>query len=674
MFLEKVNSPQDLKKLTEAELRTYSDELRTYLIDVMSKVGGHVAANLGVVELTAALHYVFNTPSDKIVWDVGHQCYAHKIITGRREEFPTIRQDGGISGFTKISESPYDAFGAGHSSTSVSAGLGFAESEWVRGTNNQVVSVIGDGALTAGMAYEALNHGGHLRRPNFIVVFNDNEMSISENVGALAKFFGKRVTSKLYNRARDEIKLKLKAVSTNEIDIYEKVKSLRHAVKDFFSTSSFFEALGFRYVGPIDGHNISELVAALKSVKELSLEAMDISRKENVAGAFEGDAPVLIHIKTKKGLGLHAAEQNPGDFHGVSGFDKITGQPVKKPGIAPTYTSVFSQTICRLAETDKTIVAVTAAMPDGTGLNKFQKLYPNRFYDVGIAEQHAITFSAALRLNGLKPAVALYSTFLQRAYDQVIHDAAIQKVPLALFLDRAGLVGADGPTHHGVFDMSFLRCVPGMNIMAPKDENELQHMVFTALNCDKLVAVRFPRGEGLGVALDSQLKMLPLGKSEKLVHHIQPEVCIWAAGSTVQAAVAAAKELRAAGIGCEVVNSRFIKPLDTEALLKDAVRVSLIVTVEENAVVGGLGSAVLESLAKNNMNIPVLNLGIPDEFIEHGNQNRLREYCHIDQKSIVTDTKKRLEQIKAKFIPKKVSGPINISMPESSNNPAPVRH
>ncbi|MDZ4678643.1 MAG: 1-deoxy-D-xylulose-5-phosphate synthase [Oligoflexia bacterium] len=644
-LLETINSPEDLKQLTQAQLSVYSDELREFLIQTMSKIGGHVAANLGVVELTTALHYVFDTPHDKIVWDVGHQCYAHKIITGRRDKFHTIRQDGGLSGFTKISESPYDVFGAGHSSTSVSAGLGVAEGEWQNGTDNQVVSIIGDGALTAGIAYEALNHAGHLRRPNYIVIFNDNEMSISENVGALAQFFGKRVNSSLYNNMRAEIKTALKSVSTREMNVFEKVKLLSHVVKDLFSTSSFFEALGFRYVGPIDGHNVPELISTLNSVKELSRGSMDNARANFGVLGFEVDPPILVHVKTKKGLGLKTAEQRPGDFHGVTGFCMNTGEPTKKPAQAPTYTSIFSQTLCRLAESDSKIVAVTAAMADGTGLGKFQKQYPERFYDVGIAEQHAVTFSGAMSLSGLRPAVAIYSTFLQRAYDQVIHDVAIQNIPLALFLDRGGLVGADGPTHHGVFDMSFLRCIPGAHIMAPKDENELQHMVYTALYCEKLASVRFPRGEGYGVALDSKLQMLPLGKCEKLINHIKPEVIIWAAGSCVYPALEAGKELQAMGVACEVVNARFIKPLDIEVLLKDASRAQLIVSVEENAVIGGLGSAILEGLATHQVMIPVLNLGLPDEFIEHGSLGRLRTYCHIDQKSIVNDTLKRLEKI-----------------------------
>jgi 1-deoxy-D-xylulose-5-phosphate synthase len=643
-LLDTVNSPKDLKKLSLTELGFYSDELREFLINTMSKIGGHVAANLGVVELTSVLHYVFDTPNDKIVWDVGHQCYAHKVITGRREKFHTIRQDGGLSGFTKISESPYDVFGAGHSSTAVSAGLGVAEGEWQKGTDNQVVSIIGDGALTAGLAYEGLNHAGHLRRPNYIVIFNDNEMSISENVGALAQFFGKRVNSSLYNNMRAEIKIALKAVSTREMNVFEKVKLLSHVVKDLFSASSFFEALGFRYVGPIDGHDIPELVSTLTSVRELSHESMERARANFGQPGFEVDPPILVHVKTKKGLGLKTAEQRPGDFHGVTGFCMKTGEPSKKPTQVPSYTGIFSQTLCRIAESDPKVVAVTAAMADGTGLNKFQKQYPERFYDVGIAEQHAVTFSGAMRLSGLRPAVAIYSTFLQRAYDQVIHDVATQKIPLALFLDRAGLVGADGPTHHGVFDMSFLRCVPGAHIMAPKDENELQHMVYTALYCDKFSAVRFPRGEGYGVALDSKLQMLPLGKSEKLLNHIKPEVVIWAAGSCVYPALEAGKELQAMGIGCEVVNARFIKPLDTEALLKDATRAKLIVSVEENAVIGGLGSAVLEALASNAQTMPVLNLGLPDEFIEHGSLGRLRAYSKIDQKSIVAETLKRLEK------------------------------
>ena len=662
MVLDRVNSPEELKKLEVGELKDYSDELRRFMVEIMSEVGGHVAANLGVVELTTALHYVFDTPADKLVWDVGHQCYAHKIITGRKNSFSTIRQDGGISGFTKITESPYDVFGAGHSSTSVSAGLGVAEAEWQKKSDNQVVTVIGDGALTAGMAYEGLNHAGHLRRPNFIVVFNDNEMSISENVGALARFFGKRVNSHLYNRARAEIKGALKSLSAGDLQIYEKVKLLRSVVKDLFSTSSFFEALGFRYVGPIDGHNIQELVETFTAVKQLSAEAMREVRQKEKNQDFDGAPPILVHVKTKKGSGLAAAEERPGDFHGVTGFHLKTGVITKKPTQAPSYTSIFSQTLCRLAETDPTVAAVTAAMPDGTGLSSFQKLYPSRFYDVGIAEQHAVTFSGAMRLGGLRPAVAIYSTFLQRAYDQVIHDIALQKIPLALFIDRAGLVGADGPTHHGVFDMSFLRCIPGFHIMAPKDENELQHMIYTALYCDQLASVRFPRGEGYGVPLDSKLQMLPLGKSEKLLSvagglNAAMDVVIWAAGSCVYPAVEAAKELRAGGIGVEVVNARFIKPLDKEALFKDAARAKLVVTVEENAVVGGLGAAVLEALAAKNLTVPVLNLGIPDEFIDHGSQGRLRSYCHIDKKSIVVDVLKRLEMLipnkTAMEIPKK---------------------
>jgi 1-deoxy-D-xylulose-5-phosphate synthase len=644
-LIEKVNSPFDLKQLSVGDLSVYSAEVREFMIDAMSKIGGHVAANLGVVELTTALHYVFNAPDDKVVWDVGHQCYAHKIITGRRDQFHTIRQEGGLSGFTKISESPYDVFGAGHSSTSVSAGLGLAEAEWQQGTLNQVVTVIGDGALTAGMAYEGLNHTGHLRRPNYIIIFNDNEMSISENVGALARFFGKRVNSALYNTVRSEIKKVLKAVSNNEVHLFEKVKLLSHVVKDLFSASSFFEALGFRYVGPIDGHNMDELVSTLKSVRELSREAMQSARENSGNAGFEVEPPILVHVKTKKGMGLKTAEQRPGDFHGVTGFCTVSGEPTKKPSQAPSYTGVFSQTLCRLAESDPTIVGVTAAMPDGTGLSKFQKLYPGRFYDVGIAEQHAVTFSGAMRLSGMRPALAIYSTFLQRAYDQVIHDVAIQKIPLALFLDRAGLVGADGPTHHGVFDMSFLRCIPGMHIMAPKDENELQHMVYTAMYCDKLVSVRFPRGEGYGVVMDSKLKMLPLGKSERLLARQDAVVSIWAAGSCVYPALEAAQELLKHGIACEVVNARFIKPIDEEALLLDAARMKLIVTVEENAAVGGLGGAVLEKLAHHSKLVPVMSLGLPDEFIEHGNQNKLRAYCSIDKAGIVSSTMARLEEI-----------------------------
>ncbi|MBK9293843.1 MAG: 1-deoxy-D-xylulose-5-phosphate synthase [Oligoflexia bacterium] len=663
MFLQKVNSPEDLKKLKLQELTSYVQELRQFMIEVMSKTGGHVAANLGVVELSAAIHYVFNTPEDKIVWDVGHQCYAHKIITGRRDYFHTIRQDGGISGFTKISESPYDVFGAGHSSTSISAGLGIAEAQWQTKTNNQVVSIIGDGALTAGMAYEGLNHAGHLRRPNFIVIFNDNEMSISENVGALAKFFGKRVNSVVYNKLRAEIKDTLKAISTPEMDFFEGVKKLTHSVKDLFSTTSFFEALGFRYIGPVDGQNVEDLVETLSSVKRLSLQSMANARDAKEDCEF--DPPILVHVKTKKGYGLKTAQERPGDFHGVTGFDLTTGEPTKKPTSAPTYTSVFAKALCKAAQKDKSVVAVTAAMPDGTGLNVFQKQFPDRFYDVGIAEQHAVTFSAAMRLSGLKPAVALYSTFMQRAYDQLIHDAAIQKIPLALFLDRSGLVGADGPTHHGVFDMSYLRCVPGMHIMAPKDENELQHMVNTALHCNKLASVRFPRGEGVGVKLDDELKMLELGKSEKLIEHEHSLVSIWAAGNMVKTACDVAESLLLKqGLLCDVVNARFIKPLDDAALLKDAEKTKLIVTLEENAVKGGLGSEILESLAAQNIVMPVLNLGIPDEFIEHGAVKRLYEYCELSPKQVEQAI---IERLKTLVLAKQLS-------PESAVFPSEAHH
>lgn len=637
---ERVNSPTDLKKLSILELQEYSNEARSFMIDVMSKIGGHVAANLGVVELTSAIHYVFNAPDDKIVWDVGHQVYTHKLITGRKDRFHTLRQDSGISGFTKISESEFDCFGAGHSSTAVSAGVGFAESDWQQGRDSKTVVVVGDGALTAGMAYEGMNHGGHLQRPNLIVIFNDNEMSIAENVGALAKFFNRRIHSTIYNKLRSDIKTALSTVSNREIDLVDKVKQLASSVKELFTTSHFFEALGFRYIGPVDGHDIPELVRILQDVDKIATENMKRVRE---TGGMETEAPILIHVRTKKGRGLKTAESRPSDFHGVTGFSKETGEPVSKPGKAPSYTSIFSQTICRLAETDKKLVGITAAMPEGTGLSKFSKMYPERFYDVGIAEQHAVTFAAAMRMNGMRPAIAIYSTFMQRAYDQVIHDAAIQGVPLALFLDRGGLVGADGPTHHGVFDMSFLRCIPGVNIMAPKDENELQHMIYTALYTDKLMSVRFPRGEGLGVALDSKFEMLEIGKAERIMPAINPTVSIWAVGVSVTTALDAARELNAQGIGTEVINARFVKPLDVEMLKESAQHAELIVTVEENAVIGGFGTAVLETLANENIQIPVVNLGIQDEFVEHGSIARQRAENHIDKAGILLEVRERMK-------------------------------
>ncbi len=584
-----VGSPQELKKLSPEQLSTYTQELRTYLIDVMAENGGHVAANLGVVELAVALHYVFDTPEDILIWDVGHQAYAHKAITGRHEALKTLRREGGVSGFTKLSESIYDAFGAGHSSTALSAAAGFSEGLWQKKSNRKVIAVVGDGALSAGLAFEGLNHLGHMKRSNTIVILNDNDMSISENMG--------------WSSQASEQKRK------------------------------FFETMGFEYCGPVDGHDLKTLIENFSNAKS------------KINDHSSNGRPLLIHVKTVKGKGLAAAEKNPGAFHGLQGFDRITEKPTKAPTIAPSYTQIFSQTLCKMAEKDQSIVAVTAAMPEGTGLSEFQKRFPERFYDVGIAESHAITFSAALRLSGMKPAVAIYSTFLQRGFDQLIHDVAIQKIPLTLFLDRAGLVGADGPTHHGVFDLSYLRMIPGFHIMAPKDENELQHMIFTALESNVLNAVRFPRGEGLGVKLDSELKMLPLGKAEKVLVDPNATVVIWAAGVCVAQALAAAAILKNKNILCEVVNARFIKPLDESLLVQTASSLSktaLVVTVEENSIIGGLGSAVLESLARNNISIPVLTLGVSDEFVEHGTQESLRHKSQIDAEGIAFSILKRM--------------------------------
>lgn len=613
-LLKNINSPEDIKNLNYEALEKLAAEIREYMIEVISKNGGHLAPNLGVVELTLALHKVFNCPKDKIIWDVGHQSYIHKIITGRREAFKTLRQYNGLSGFPKIQESEYDAFGTGHSSTSISAALGMAIARDLKGEKNEIIAVIGDGSMTGGMAYEALNNAGDLQK-KLIIILNDNEMSIAKNVGAMSDYLYQLRTAKTYTRIKKDLEgwLKHKNYGENIINIVRRVKG---SVKYLLVPGSVFEHLGFKYYGPVDGHNIEHLVEVLETAKQTS-------------------GPVIIHVITKKGKGYEPAEKSPNKFHGTGPFDIKTGKKITKPGAPVTYTEVFGKTLVDIAKENKKIVAITAAMPDGTGLNYFADAYPDRFFDVGIAEQHAVTAAAGMAAAGLRPIVAVYSTFLQRAYDSVLHDICMQNLPVVLGLDRAGLVGDDGYTHHGVFDYAYLRLIPQMTIMAPKDENELRHMLATAFSFNGPIALRYPRGSGLGVDISEPLHTLPIGKAEEL--KTGSDVCLWAVGSMVDEAVKAAEALEEKGISVGVVNMRFVKPLDSGMLIKTAMQCKNIVTLEEGTIEGGAGSAVLEEINDNGLlgEVKVLNLAIPDKYIPHGDKKLLMRDIGLDHDSIV---------------------------------------
>ena len=577
-FLDKINSPADVKKLSVPQLEQLAKEIRQLLISVISHTGGHLAPNLGVVELTLALHKVFNTPEDKIIFDVGHQAYIHKIITGRREQFPTLRQYGGLSGFPKRSESEHDAFGTGHSSTSISAALGMACARDLQGEDYNVVAVIGDGSMTGGMAFEALNNAGMLHK-NMIVVLNDNEMSISKNVGAMSEYLYQLRTGETYNKIKNDIEGWLKNMEFGS-DVLKAIRRLKGSVKYLMVPTSIFEELGFTYLGPVDGHDLDGLLDVLQAAKKI-------------------DGPVMVHVLTKKGKGYKPAEESPNKFHGTGPFDIATGKKITNPNASVSYTEVFGKTLSKLADTDDKIVGITAAMPDGTGLNIFAEAHKDHFFDVGIAEQHAVTAAAGMAAAGMKPVAAIYSTFMQRAYDSIMHDICMQKLHVTLCLDRAGLVGDDGYTHHGVFDYAYLRSIPNMTIMAPKDENELQHMLKTALDFDGPVSVRYPRGSGVGVALDTQWQDLPIGKAEVL--RTGKDVCFWAIGSMVQTALDAAELLEAQGISAGVVNMRFAKPLDVELLREHAQSYGKIITLEEGVLAGGVGSAILEELNENKL-------------------------------------------------------------------------
>lgn len=612
-FLDKINSPADVKKLSVPQLEQLAKEIRQLLISVISHTGGHLAPNLGVVELTLALHKVFNTPEDKIIFDVGHQAYIHKIITGRREQFPTLRQYGGLSGFPKRSESEHDAFGTGHSSTSISAALGMACARDLQGEDYNVVAVIGDGSMTGGMAFEALNNAGMLHK-NMIVVLNDNEMSISKNVGAMSEYLYQLRTGETYNKIKNDIEGWLKNMEFGS-DVLKAIRRLKGSVKYLMVPTSIFEELGFTYLGPVDGHDLDGLLDVLQAAKKI-------------------DGPVMVHVLTKKGKGYKPAEESPNKFHGTGPFDIATGKKITNPNAPVSYTEVFGKTLTKLADTDDKIVGITAAMPDGTGLNIFAEAHKDHFFDVGIAEQHAVTTAAGMAAAGMKPVAAIYSTFMQRAYDSIMHDICMQKLHVTLCLDRAGLVGDDGYTHHGVFDYAYLRSIPNMTIMAPKDENELQHMLKTALDFDGPVSVRYPRGSGVGVALDTEWQDLPIGKAEVL--RTGKDVCFWAIGSMVQTALDAADLLEAQGISTGVVNMRFAKPLDVELLREHAQSYGKIITLEEGVLAGGVGSAILEELNENKLleQCDVRCFGIPDKFVMHGDKKLLFRDLGLDTPTI----------------------------------------
>ena len=638
-ILPQLKSPDDIHKLDVQQLATLARELRTFLVETVAKTGGHLAPSLGTVELTLALYRVFHFPDDKLVWDVGHQAYTHKILTGRRDSFPTLRQKGGITGFPNRFESPYDAFGVGHASTSISAALGMAVARDLDGGKSHVIAVLGDGALTGGEAFEGLNNAGDLGK-NLIVILNDNGRSIDKNVGAMSEYLSALRIAPQYNRAKKDVEHLLKSIPHIGGKVYKTASAIKDGVKTALVPGAPFDELGFRYIGPIDGHNLDVLIDVFTQVKQL-------------------DGPILVHVHTKKGKGYLPAEKAPGKFHGIGKFDAATGECPKKTG-APTYTNVFSDALIELARTDKDIVAITAAMPSGTGLKAFGEAYPDRFFDVGIAEEHAVTFAAGLAAAGKKPVVALYSTFAQRAYDQLLHDVCLQNLHVTLALDRAGLVGEDGPTHHGVFDYSYLRHLPNMTVMAPKDEAELRDMMATALAMNGPVAVRYPRGTALGVPLRASFQPIPRGKADVLRDSAEArevagcsrearasakaeEVALLAVGSMVQPALDAADLLAQAGVPARVVNMRFIKPLDTgllKALAEDP-QVCAFATLEENVLAGGFGSAVIEFLTDHDLQLPVWRFGIADRFIEQGTRQDLLELCGLTAEQIATEIKTR---------------------------------
>ena len=609
-LLDKINSPKDLKKLTRIELVTLCDEIRSFIIESVSKTGGHLSSNLGVIELTVALHYVFDCPQDKFIWDVGHQTYPHKILTGRKKKMGSLRALDGISGFPKISESAYDIFGTGHSSTSISAALGMAEALKKKNLDHKAIAIIGDGAMTAGMAFEGLNNAGDSKN-NILVILNDNDMSISKNVGALNNYLAKLMSGNLYG----SIKRSSKAVLSAIPPMLEFAKRAEEHMKGMVIPGTLFEEFGFNYIGPIDGHDLNALVDTLNNLKALQ-------------------GPQLLHVATQKGFGYEPAETDPNKFHGVGQFSLSDGaQPLKIK--KATYTDIFGDWIVDMAMIDKKLCAITPAMLDGSGLNKFSEKFPDRFFDVGIAEQHAITFAAGLACENYKPVIAIYSTFLQRAYDQLIHDVALQNIPMLFAIDRAGIVGQDGPTHSGSFDLSFLRCIPNILIMAPSNENECRQMLFTGFKFKGISVVRYPRGPGPGSAIKSKMTAIPIGKAE--VIRKGRTIALLAFGNMLEEALKAGDKINAT-----VVNMRFIKPLDIKLIRDLGSSHKLLVTLEENTISGGAGSAVLEVISEYDLKCQSLRIGIPDKFVEQGGQEQLRKKYGLDAISIIKSIEKKL--------------------------------
>lgn len=625
-ILFKVNSPEDIRDFKVPQLKELCEEIREYMVDVVSQIGGHFGGGLGAVELTVALHKVFNTPVDKIIWDTGHQAYPHKILTGRRDQLKTIRKLNGISGFLKRSESEYDEFGAGHASTSISAALGIAAANHLNGEpDKKVIAVIGDGAMTGGMAYEAMNNAGYLKK-NLIVVLNDNDMSIAPNVWQISNYFNEVISHPEYNKFKGAI-----WDLTGKLDQFgDRLRTvagrLESGIKSVVTPGMLFEALGFRYFGPINGHNIAKLSRLFEHIKDLNV-------------------PILVHIITEKGKGYKPAEGSQTQFHGVTPFDKVTGEMQKKAGSAPSYTSIFGKALVEIMKRRKDVVGITAAMPDGTGLKFVQQEFPDRYFDVGIAEEHGVTFAAGLATQGIKPVVAIYSTFLQRGIDQIIHDVALQKLNVVFVMDRAGLVGADGPTHHGSFDLSYLRFIPGIVIMAPKDEAELRNMLYTAVDYNGgPIALRYPRGSALGVEVSEEFEKYDIGKAEKIYNG--NDAALVAVGSMVEYSKKAIEELKNDGINCALYNFRFIKPLDTDMLDEITKKYDKIITIEENSLVNGFGTGVLEYLNEKNYKNNVLRIGLPDKFVDHGTQAELHEILEIDPAGIIKRVKEFLNKLK----------------------------
>jgi 1-deoxy-D-xylulose-5-phosphate synthase len=627
-LLKQIQNPSALRHLRPADLPRLAQEIREEIVRTVSRVGGHLASSLGVVELTLALHYVFDTPRDRIVWDVGHQTYAHKLITGRQENFHTLRQSGGLCGFPRREESPYDVFGTGHSSTSISAALGLAQARCLRGEDYKVIAVIGDGSMTAGEAFEGLNQAGAMDK-DLIVILNDNELSISPNVGALSSYLNRLMTGQFATRFREDIKGILRKLPAIGDSALKWAKYAEESLKGFFLPGLLFEELGFKYVGPLPGHTIDSLIENFRNIKQLH-------------------GPILVHVLTTKGKGYEPAEKDPVTFHGVGPFDPETGEIRNHQGGCLSYTEAFGKAMVKLAREIPCLVGITAAMPQGTGLDAFAAEFADRFFDVGIAEQHGITFAAGMAVEGFIPVVAIYSTFMQRAYDQILHDVCLQNLPVVLALDRGGIVGADGSTHQGLFDFSYLRHIPNLVVMAPKDENELQHMLKTAISCGRPASLRYPRGNGWRGVLDEEIKELPVGKGEVL--RTGKDLILLAIGSGVKDALEAASRLQEQGVAAAVVNARFVKPLDAELIVSLVAECRRLITVEENALQGGFGSAVLELLEEKGITrVQVKRLGIPDVFVEQGSPDALRRKYGIDAEGIVRAAEELLKVRSSEF-------------------------